>query len=88
MAQSCIQLYEFWESMQDAPAAVQVIKNDLMLLARVLKDLSVEVDLSPAVTFTLDACKVKVDVSLQIPIPSYSFVSRIDINDDNRNSRR
>ena len=64
LAQTCLQLYEFWESMQDAPAAVQVVKNDLMLLARVLKDISVEVDLSPSVAFTLDACQVKVNVRL------------------------
>ena len=59
---TCVQLYEFWESLQDAPAAVQVIKNDLMLLAKVLQDISYDANLSPSVTFTLDACQVKVDV--------------------------
>lgn len=63
LAQSCFQLYQFWESLQEAPAAVQVIKNDLLLLSKVLQDISNEIDLSPAVALTLDACQVKVGVS-------------------------
>jgi hypothetical protein len=49
--------------LQDAPAAAHVIKNDLMLLTKVLQDLSDSVNLSPSVSYTLDACQIKVEVS-------------------------
>ena len=63
LAQSFSQLYKFWESLREAPGEVEVIKNDLMLLANVLGDISKEVDLSPSVALTLEACQAKVGVS-------------------------
>jgi len=74
LAQSCFQLYQFWESLQEAPAAVQVIKNDLMLLNKVLQDISNEVHLSPAVALTLNACQAKVEVSRAVLIPRHLIV--------------
>lgn len=60
LAHSCFRLYQFWESMREAPAEVEVIKNDLMLLTKVLGDISQEVDLSPCVALTLETCQAKV----------------------------
>ena len=63
LAHSCFRLYQFWESICEAPAGVEVIKNDLILLTNVLENLSQEVDLPPCVALTLENCKAKVKVS-------------------------
>lgn len=62
LAQRCVQLYRFWESLQEAPVAIAVIKNDLLLLSEVLQDIANK-DLSPALSSTLDACQAKLEVS-------------------------
>lgn len=62
LARSCYRLYQFWESLREAPGEVEVIKNDLMLLTNLLRDIS-KVDLSLSVTLTLEACNAKVKVS-------------------------
>jgi len=74
LAQSCFQLYQFWESLQEAPAAVQVIKHDLLLLNKVLQEISNEVHLSPPVVLTLDACRAKVEVSRAVLTPRHLIV--------------
>lgn len=63
LAHSYFRLYQFWELMHEAPAEVEVIKNDLMLLTKVLGDISQEVDLSPCVILTLETYQAKVKVS-------------------------
>ncbi len=63
LAHSCYRLYQFWESLREAPGEVEVIKNDLMLLTSLLRDISKDVDLSLSVTLTLEACNAKVKVS-------------------------
>jgi hypothetical protein len=63
LAQDCMRLYQFWDSLRNAPDDVKVIKNDLMLLTNVLGDISQQKDLSPAVRLTLDSCQEKVKVS-------------------------
>jgi hypothetical protein len=64
LAISCFKLYEFWESLQGAPTAVEVIKTDLVLLSNILQDLSVKGNLAPSVSMVLKSCQVKVEVSL------------------------
>ena len=64
LASSCFKLYEFWESLQGAPTAVNIIKTDLLLLSNILRDLSAKVDLAPSVTIVLKSCQVKVEVRL------------------------
>jgi hypothetical protein len=68
LAISCFKLYEFWESLQGAPAAVQIIKTDLVLLNNVLQDLSDKADLAPSVTMVLKSCQAKVEVSPTVVI--------------------
>jgi len=58
-----MRLYQFWDSLRNAPDDVKVIKNDLMLLTNVLGDIAQEKDLSPAVRLTLESCQDKVKVS-------------------------
>lgn len=74
LAQSCIQLCQFWESLQEASAAIRVIKNDLLLLSKVLQDIANE-DLSPAVSLTLDACQAKLEVSSELLIEVHLTIS-------------
>ena len=71
LAHSCFQLYQFWETLQEAPVTVQVIKDDLRLLHRVLQDISDDVELSPSVALALDACKIKVQVRELFIDPSH-----------------
>lgn len=68
LAISCFKLYEFWESLQGAPAAVQIIKTDLVLLNNVLQDLSDQANLALSVTMVLKSCQVKVKVSPTVVI--------------------
>ncbi|KAK3389737.1 hypothetical protein B0H63DRAFT_507253 [Podospora didyma] len=66
LAHGCFQLYEFWESVKGAPAEVNFIKNDLQLLANILKEIGDEDDLSNSVRLALDSCQAKLNVSQSI----------------------
>ena len=60
LADGCIKLYNFWDSIRDAPEEVAVIMDDLMLLSTVLRDISREKQQAPAVTLGLECCKTKI----------------------------
>ncbi|KAK1753305.1 hypothetical protein QBC47DRAFT_404660 [Echria macrotheca] len=60
LAEGCIRLYRFWESLQDAPAAVQAIKDELILLTTLLQPMASEPNLIPPVILLLNACYGKV----------------------------
>jgi hypothetical protein len=68
LANGCFQLYQFWETLQEAPAAVQVIKDELMLLAGLLQPIADEPDLMPPVILILNACYGKVQVSMPLSL--------------------
>jgi len=63
LAHGCFQLYDFWESVRDAPSEVGVIKNDLQILTRILEEIGDDEDLSPSVRFALLSCEAKLNVS-------------------------
>ena len=63
LANGCVKLYDFWNSVRDAPKEVAVITDDLMLLSRVLRDISHSKRPAPAVTLGLECCKAKILVS-------------------------
>ena len=65
LAQSTIKLYDFWESVKNAPGEVDAILIDLKLLAAVLKDITgnqLQQDSGNAIVITaLDNCKSKIN---------------------------
>ena len=73
VANGCLRLYQFWESLQDAPAAVQAIKEELMLLAGLLQPVADEPNLVPPVVLILNACCDKVQVSTPPFLPRWAF---------------
>ncbi|RYP46935.1 hypothetical protein DL768_006918 [Monosporascus sp. mg162] len=60
LADGCIRLRNFWESVRDAPGGVAVITHDLRLLSAVLEDVSRGGLSSPAVVMGLNSCLVKI----------------------------
>lgn len=64
LAQSCLRLYRFWESLHETPAAVKVILHDLALLKQILDDIGETQPLAPSVQLALRICQEKVEVSI------------------------
>jgi hypothetical protein len=63
LAESCSKLYNFWNSIQDAPQDVAVVTHDLMLLSTMLKEIAdSEVDPSATVEVALQSCRAKLKV--------------------------
>src|ERR1700739_2179627 len=60
LANGCTKLYQFWNSIRDAPEEVAVIMDDLRLLATVLRDISHDKQQAPAVTLGLECCQTKI----------------------------
>src|SRR5436190_21694698 len=63
LADGCIKLYHFWNSIRDAPEDVAIIMDDLLLLSTVLRDISHDKEQAPAVILGLECCKTKILVS-------------------------
>lgn len=78
LAHGCSQLYQFWESLQDAPAAVQAIKDELMLLSGLLQPMMDGPDLLPPVILILNTCYAKAQVSTTSLFAAL-IVLRVDI---------
>ncbi|RYP62973.1 hypothetical protein DL771_009500 [Monosporascus sp. 5C6A] len=62
LAQACLKLYQFWESMRDAPGEVKYILHDLDLVGSILHDISNQKDLVPSVSLALSSCMGRVSV--------------------------
>lgn len=63
LAHSCFQLYQFWESVRGAPSEVNIIKNDLQILTKILEEIGDDKDLSPSVRLALLSCEAKLNVN-------------------------
>ncbi|KAL9612035.1 MAG: hypothetical protein Q9167_003361 [Letrouitia subvulpina] len=64
LAESVKKLYDFWNSIKDAPEAVRIITNDLKLLSSVLADIASEAqhgELNAVLEGVLSACTTSVD---------------------------
>ena len=66
LAEGCVKLYQFWESIQEAPEVVAEIMSDLNLLSAILLDISHQEERRPAVSRGLESCEAKLLVSLSI----------------------
>ncbi|TVY81433.1 hypothetical protein LSUE1_G001778 [Lachnellula suecica] len=60
LADGCIKLYMFWDSIKGAPEEVAGVMDDLLLLSTVLEDISSHKRLAPSVTVGLRCCLTKV----------------------------
>ena len=60
LADGCIKLHQFWESVRGAPAEVALIMDDLMLLKTVVRDISRDKQLAPSVAVGLECCLTKI----------------------------
>lgn len=60
LAEVCIRLHHFWESVRDAPKEVALITHDLRLLSSILEEVDRCGPHSATVTMGLDSCLVKV----------------------------
>jgi hypothetical protein len=72
LTNGCFQLYKFWESLQDAPQAVQQIKEEMLVLSALLKpmeDPKTQNQMLPEVVSVLNLCCDKVQV-IRPPFPS------------------
>ncbi|KAH8883316.1 hypothetical protein GQ53DRAFT_846984 [Thozetella sp. PMI_491] len=66
LAHGCFQLYQFWESVRDAPSEVNIFKNDLQILTKILEEIGDDKDLSPSVRLALASCETKLEELLGI----------------------
>ena len=64
LADGCTKLYNFWNSIQNAPGEVVVILEDLDHLSHVLQGVSRNGHLSPAVALGLKFCQSRISVCL------------------------
>ncbi|RYP15611.1 hypothetical protein DL765_005590 [Monosporascus sp. GIB2] len=78
LAQACFKLYQFWESMRDAPAEVKYILHDLDLVGNILRDISNQKDLVPSVSLALSGCMGRVSVLEAIVGEFDSGLSQLD----------
>lgn len=62
VARGCFELYQFWKSVQDAPAELQRIKNRLQLFRDLLLSIMNEPDLVTPLPPILAACVRHVQV--------------------------
>jgi hypothetical protein len=62
LAQSCLKLYEFWDSIRDAPRDIQGILVDIRIMQNILSDISSEKKLAPSVLLILSSCVEKTRV--------------------------
>ena len=60
LANSCMALYQFWESVRYAPKEASVILDDLALLSTVLQDVSHDEELASQVKLALERCRTKI----------------------------
>ncbi|KAK0620114.1 hypothetical protein B0T14DRAFT_566891 [Immersiella caudata] len=71
LTNGCFELYKFWESLQDAPQAVQDIKDEIMVLSALLKPMADENTqklMLPEVVSVLNLCCNKLQVLRHIVV--------------------
>jgi len=56
LAQTCLKLQQFWESMKEAPDDVNYILSDLHLIRNILADIAEQKDMVPSVQVVLSTC--------------------------------
>jgi hypothetical protein len=56
LAQTCLRLQQFWESMKEAPDDVNYILSDLQLVRNILVDIAKQQDVVPSVQLVLSTC--------------------------------
>ncbi|RYP86781.1 hypothetical protein DL770_004852 [Monosporascus sp. CRB-9-2] len=59
LAHTCLKLYDFWESIRDAPRDVQDILVDLRIMQNILREISTEKELASSVSLILSSCVTK-----------------------------
>ncbi|KAK4158896.1 hypothetical protein QBC43DRAFT_363022 [Cladorrhinum sp. PSN259] len=62
LAQTCIRLQQFWESVKDAPDDVSYILNDLQLVRNILVDIAEQKDMVPSVQVVLSTCLDRAEI--------------------------
>ncbi|KAM7210787.1 hypothetical protein V8F06_013834 [Rhypophila decipiens] len=80
LAEGCKKLYDFWESVKDAPEEVSLIAHDLRVLSSVLEYIDRSGADSPSVTLVLNSCKIKMQ-------PLHTMVANLE-RSFNSSSRR
>lgn len=75
LSESCIKLYKFWESIEDAPHEILAIKGDLRYLISVFRRIeSAEQPLGNSIIEGVRHCRIKVAVCFRL-FPITTFVS-------------
>jgi hypothetical protein len=63
ITEACWKLYNFWESVKDAPECVASIMEDLLYLLVVVQDISRDkADSTPSIILGLKRCEAKIRV--------------------------
>ena len=77
LADGCIKLYDFWSTVRDAPEDIAVIVKDLEWLSSLLKDVANGQYQAPSVSFGLEYCKSKLEVSWKCLLTLFKIMAEL-----------